>query len=182
MTDDRKTAGSSVPFTSGHRNSQENLVKVLNVSPLRYLGVCLKLHWQQQQIKGRSWRWQTVSHLSAYEYFCGGSHMQTILLGATLSAMFFNKYINKQIINSQNNNIKESEVLKKTSDAPRQNTSPWVLVKHGNTHEWWIASLCLQWPHFAYKNNQKWPKILKKYKTKVFLQFFKISSSVFKKA
>jgi len=61
--------------------------------------------------------------------------MQSILLGATVSATFFNKYINKQIINSQCNNIKESEVVKRTSDAPQNNTTPRVLVKHGNTHE-----------------------------------------------
>lgn len=61
--------------------------------------------------------------------------MQTILLGATVSAKFFNTYINKQIMNSQSNNIKESEVVKRTSDAPQKNTSPRVLVKHGNSHE-----------------------------------------------
>ncbi len=57
--------------------------------------------------------------------------MQMILLGATVSAMFFNKYINKQINNSQSNIIKE-----RVSDAPQKNTTPRVLVKHGNTHEW----------------------------------------------
>ncbi len=39
--------------------------------------------------------------------------MQMILLGATVSAMFFNKYINKQINNSQSNIIKESEVVER---------------------------------------------------------------------
>lgn len=47
--------------------------------------------------------------------------MQTILLCATVSAMFFTTYINKQIINSQSNNIKESEVVKRTSDSPQKN-------------------------------------------------------------